>query len=222
MVGPTRQARERADQTSDYLWYASVGYPVLDVVVAGPLVHRDLGMTYQLSLMNLQAFSAVSVWAPSFHKTVGRTRPNVLGCAEKGPGYDDQCGSKGQYLSFPSGHAGVSMTGAGLSCAHHLQGHLYRSQVADGVACGAAVSVAATVGGLRITADRHWMSDTLVGAGLGFATGYGLPTILYYRPFWRALKRQNVATAPAPDGLLVTGIVAPLPGGAGAVVQGRF
>ena len=218
MVGRSRSAREDANKASDYLWYVAVVHPVLDVAVATPIAHRDFRMTYELSLMNLQAFSVVSLWSRIFHKTVGRLRPNALGCDAEGPDYDYQCGKKSQLVSFPSGHTGVSMTGAGLVCAHHLQGHLYRHPVADGLACGAAVGVASTVGGLRIAADRHWMSDVLVGAGLGFATGYGLPTVLYYHPFWRTRRR----TARRSDDLLVTGIVAPLPGGLGGVVQGRF
>ncbi len=222
MVGRTRQARESADEASDYLWYVSVAYPVADVVIAAPVVHRNATMTYERSLMNLQAFSVVSLWSRTFHKTVGRARPNTRGCASEGTEYDAQCGSRFQFYSFPSGHAGVSMTGAGLSCAHHLHGHLYGNSLADGAACATAVSVAATVGALRITADRHWMSDSLIGAGLGFATGYGLPTLLYYHPFWRRSNRRNVAGFAGKDGVLLTGVIAPLPGGWATVLQGRF
>ena len=33
----------------------------------------------------------------------------------------------------------------------------------------------------RVMADRHWASDTLFGAAVGFGTGYGLPWLLHYR-----------------------------------------
>jgi hypothetical protein len=35
--------------------------------------------------------------------------------------------------------------------------------------------------GARIMSDRHWASDTLFGAAVGFGTGYGLPWFLHYR-----------------------------------------
>jgi len=33
----------------------------------------------------------------------------------------------------------------------------------------------------RVTADRHYASDDLVGIAVGFGTGYGLPWLLHYR-----------------------------------------
>jgi membrane-associated phospholipid phosphatase len=35
-------------------------------------------------------------------------------------------------------------------------------------------------GVLRIMGDRHYLSDVLAGGALGFAFGYGVPTLLHY------------------------------------------
>jgi membrane-associated phospholipid phosphatase len=39
----------------------------------------------------------------------------------------------------------------------------------------------AATGVTRIVADRHYASDVVVGAAIGFAGGYGLPWLLHYR-----------------------------------------
>ena len=80
--------------------------------------------------------------------TTKRTRPN---------------GSNNK--SFPSGHTSTSFVGAGYFCAY------------DSKLCIPAVLIASSVGYLRIGADKHWLSDVLVGAGLGFAGGRLVPTI---------------------------------------------
>jgi membrane-associated phospholipid phosphatase len=68
--------------------------------------------------------------------------------------------------SFFSGHTSASFTGAGLMCA---QAHT--------AVCITSLVVASTTGYLRIAARKHWMSDVLVGAGIGFASGSLIPTL---------------------------------------------
>jgi membrane-associated phospholipid phosphatase len=41
----------------------------------------------------------------------------------------------------------------------------------------------ATTGAMRIASDNHWTSDVLVGHLTGYASGYLLPTLLYYQDF---------------------------------------
>src|SRR5690606_15741661 len=111
------------------------------------------------------------------HKLPGRKRPNAVGC-ESDPDYDEQCGEPAQNQSFFGGHTALSMTGAGLACAHHMHADLYGGGVADSVACGGAITIASAVMFMRQRADRHWMTDNLVGAAVGLSVGYGLPTLL--------------------------------------------
>ena len=62
----------------------------------------------------------------------------------------------GEAYSFPSGHAAKAFVGAELM------------RIEYGNAWGAgAYAMAGTVGVLRLYNDRHWLSDVLVGAGIG-------------------------------------------------------
>lgn len=68
--------------------------------------------------------------------------------------------------SFFSGHTSTAFVGAGAICAQ-----------ASKAGCIAALTIAGAVGYLRIAADKHWGSDVLVGAGVGYAMGKFVPTI---------------------------------------------
>ena len=183
LAADTRNAREQADVISDWLWRASVSYPVLDAAVT-PLVRGvDVESSWRLSLINLQSFVVASLLLRIPHKFVGRERPLTLGC-ERDLEYSEMCTSKQRFVSFYGGHLTISMTGAGLACAHHLHGQLYAGGLPDVLACSASIGVATAVGYFRMRADKHWLTDQLLGAVVGFASGYLLPTLLYYRP-WR-------------------------------------
>jgi membrane-associated phospholipid phosphatase len=42
------------------------------------------------------------------------------------------------------------------------------------------VVLATADGVLRIMGDRHYATDVLTGAAIGFGFGYGVPTLLHY------------------------------------------
>ena len=180
----SRSARRQADVHSDMAWYPSIAYPVAAAVIIPPLTGRGLDPAWQMTMMNIQVFAAASIAIRVPHKFVGRMRPNYQGCRED-PSYSPQCGTRAQVLSFYGGHSGISMAGAGLACAHHLHGQLFNDEVADALACGGAFALGFSVGIFRMQADKHWLSDVLLGDAVGFGIGYGLPTLFYYRPFWR-------------------------------------
>lgn len=71
--------------------------------------------------------------------------------------------------SFYSGHASAAFTSAGYICRYE-KSH-----------CGVALIVAGSTGYLRIAAGRHWLSDVLVGAAAGYATGHAIP--IYFKGF---------------------------------------
>lgn len=83
------------------------------------------------------AASTALVWTGKF--TVRSLRPN-----EK------------NYRSFPSGHTAVAFTGA----------ELVRLEYGWDWGLGA-YAVAATIGGMRIWRNWHWLSDVVAGAGIG-------------------------------------------------------
>lgn len=199
IAADTKTGREQADHWSDVFWYSSVAYPVLDALVAPTIRSRGVEISAQMTLMNFQSFMLVSLLIRMPHKWIGRLRPDAIGCASD-PTYTDHCGNDGLYVSFPGGHVAVSMTGAGLSCAHHMHAGLYGSTWADGAACGAALGAASLVGYFRMRADKHWLSDQLAGSLLGLFSGYLVPTLLYYHPFWQPHSQPRAAGASGASG----------------------
>jgi len=83
-------------------------------------------------------------------KTVGRLRPD---------------GS--EHVSFYSGHTSEAFLSAGAICIH-----------SNTEICVASLLAASGVGYLRIAADKHWATDVIVGAGVGYACGRYIPTLI--------------------------------------------
>lgn len=193
-VADTRTGREHAAKVSDHLWKGLIAFSVLDSF-ATPLVRGfDYESTFYMTLMNVQAYGAVSLLLRVPHKLIGRDRPLAVGC-ETDQEYAADCKTNGRFVSFYGGHLATSMTGAGLICAHHLHGHLYGNAVADSAMCVSAMSVASVAGYLRMRADKHWLTDQVLGAAVGLSSGYLLPTLLYYRPWEERQAKKPQKTA---------------------------
>lgn len=71
--------------------------------------------------------------------------------------------------SFFSGHTSAAFTSAGLICQ------------SDKDVCGLAVAGASLTGYLRIAGNRHWATDVLTGAAVGFIVGKQVPIL--FMPF---------------------------------------
>lgn len=177
----TKGGRQAARLGSDVLFYAAALYPL--VVEAGAIawVHeRNSDVAGQMALISLESLAVTQALVELSKKFVGRTRPLVAGCG-RDPQYDPACHSSNRYRSFPSGHAAVAFTGAGLVCVHQQRLHLYGEGRAANVPCYLALGVATMTGLLRIAADRHHATDVLAGALVGVLSGYLLPRLLHYR-----------------------------------------
>jgi membrane-associated phospholipid phosphatase len=176
----TRDGRTLAGDVSNVLWLGGTVEPfVIDLPVV-LLAHHQPGVAGQLLLMDLEATAVSSFVNNALLFETGRARPSYRGCLAD-PTYDKLCGTPGNNVSFPSGHVMSVATAAGLTCVHHRYLPLYGNDVADAGACvfmSLATLVTATA---RIMSDRHNASDVIVGGGLGFAIGYGLPWLLHYR-----------------------------------------
>lgn len=173
-----------------------------------PLARGSFDVALQTSLMNAESFALGSILTFTLYDTVGRARPAYVDC-QRGTAVGG-CGGT-MTASFPSGHIHEAFTAAGLSCAHHLYGHVYGSRVADVFACTRDLSLATVEALLRVMGERHWMSDVIAGGAIGFAFGFGLPVLLHYAHWSR--PRAPAILAPAP----LVG-----PGVAGLSVRGAF
>jgi len=143
-----------------------------------PLVRGSTSVAIQLPLMDFEAFALSSIVTFSMYDSIGRARPSYLDC-QRNPAFDPACDIS-PTASFPSGHTDEAFTSAGLSCAHHLNLPLYGGGPLDALACARDLTLATADGVLRIMGDRHYATDMLSGGAIGFAFGYGLPTLLHY------------------------------------------
>lgn len=170
--------RDLARTVSDWTAISAMSWAIAVDSLAVPLARGSAELSGQMLLMDTEAFSVSTLITTLIFKTVARARPSYAECA-KDPKYDPLCKLHATG-SFPSGHTNTAFTAAGLSCAHHLHVPLYGDRLADVLACVGTLTLATTTGTLRILGDRHYATDVLVGALIGFTIGYGMPTLLHY------------------------------------------
>jgi len=91
---------------------------------------------------------------------IGRHRPFL----NEGPYVFDGPSSKDEFFSLPSGHATVAFS---ISSA-------LAAEIDHPAATVALYSLATLTAVSRIYSDRHWLSDTFLGAAIGTACGYGV------------------------------------------------
>lgn len=174
----TRKHLATARFSSDVFALTTVTWVVGIDSLAVPVLRGKSDVAGQLMLLDAEAYAVSTLITNSIFKLVGRARPSYEDC-ENDPYFDSLCHIN-DTSSFPSGHANFSFTGAGLSCAHHLHLALYGNRAADILACSGTLALAGVTSGLRVLGDRHYVSDVLMGAMIGFAVGYGVPTLFHY------------------------------------------
>jgi len=183
--------RLRSFKDAERAWKMADTFGVTLVLIVGgldsviiPLARGDVDVAWQTSLMNGESFALGSLLTFTLYDTIGRARPGYAECRNET--LTIGCGGT-MTASFPSGHAHEAFTAAGLSCAHHLYGHLYQNRIADIFACTRDIGLATTEAVLRIMGDRHWASDVIVGSALGFGFGFALPVMLHYVKWTRVM-----------------------------------
>jgi hypothetical protein len=147
----------------DYTYHLSPLLPLFDALVVSTVGHSDSKLAGNLTGITLEAYSYSGVLSFIATETSARQRPD---------------GTTTQ--SFFSGHAAISATGAGLTCANHTRIPLWGNRVADISACVIASLNALTTATTRVVADRHYATDVILGTGVGFGFGYGVPVLLHY------------------------------------------
>jgi membrane-associated phospholipid phosphatase len=218
MVAETRASRERAGVISDFLTLAPQALAIVDASLV-PLATDDWNwdVMWQMTAINLQVIAVTGLLSRGGHRLVARERPDVAPCQDDA-GYHGLCFG-GPNASFPSGHTSAAFAGAALVCSHHMKLPLYGGGAAETAVCVGSLTMAAGSGVLRLTADRHYLSDVVVGAGIGAAAGFGLPLLLHYRGGESAKAGSEHAD---PNKLRVTLAPLPLAGGFGASAYGWF
>ena len=140
------------------------------------LIFEDLAVVGEAFALSFTTVNVLKV-------TVGRRRPFVWSGAEADPAvvvpYDEE---KDQNASFPSGHAAsafsIAVSGATIASMRRYK-HWRLAWLG--------LIPATAVPFLRVVADKHYMSDVLVGTAIGTAFGVAIP-LLVHNPRLRTLK----------------------------------
>lgn len=179
--GRTFKVQKTFDRMSNVGWRMMALFPYADLVLT-TAIHRSFDVAGQIALMDFDAltFSGLTYLAAS--RSTGRARPYRQDCASP----EDVTVTKGcdatvDNRSFYGGHAAAAFASAGLTCVHHQHLPLYGGGAVETWACLWALSVATATGVFRIVADEHYASDIIVGAGVGWFSGYVMPKLLHYR-----------------------------------------
>jgi membrane-associated phospholipid phosphatase len=174
----TRGARDTAASVGDVLLFSLITYPgLVDAGLDAGVGNHDSRMAGELFLANTQAFLVSAVAVLALKRLTGRKRPFQDECAADASA-DPGCNSSDSRSSFFSGHSAFAFTGAGLICAHHKGLELWGGMTPCYIAVGAAVITALT----RIMADRHYATDVVTGALVGWISGFVLTRSYQYRP----------------------------------------
>ncbi len=178
LLADTLDGQELAALWSDILVFSLAAYPNIDGVFAAGLARDEWTVGSQMVLLNVQSYALSTLVIGVAKRVIGRRRPGAGRCYDE-PDWSPEC-AKRSTKSHPSGHANAAFTGAGLACAHHLNMDLYGGGAADIAACATSLTVAATVATLRIVANKHYLSDIVVGTVVGLGFGYLLPVLAHY------------------------------------------
>lgn len=200
-----RSEREAAATVSDALIVGSIVHPVIvDNLLVTWLGRQSPEVAWQMFVINAQAYALTLSINSVTKRIAARGRPYADECVDD-PNYSAKCENNDRFKSFYSGHAAVTATGAGLLCAHHTQLELYGDPALDTATCVLGVTMTAATGALRIASDNHWTSDVLLGHLMGYASGYLMPTLLYYQEF--RIRPEPPHDTPRPQVALRTAVV---------------
>ena len=179
----TYGARATARDASDLLLSVTVTYPFLIDALIVTYWHRNSeDVAKQMTLIDLEALAVSSAFQGISTVLTSRERPYGRTCGSSDLPQDTiNCDSSGRYRSFFSGHTSLTFTVAGLTCMHHENLSLYGGGAADAIPCVAGLLAAGATGVLRVVSDQHYMSDVVVGALVGTASGIGIPWAFHYR-----------------------------------------
>ena len=176
----SKELRAHYELAGDIMWYSTELYTLVIDGLLVPLAfdNGNVDVAFQMTMINWQTLGLAGIITRIAHHTVPRARPMMYGCSEE-PGAAFPCGKAGP--GFFSGHVSMTTTAAALACAHHAALPLYGNKAADMITCGVLAASSVGVAVARISTDKHWFTDVLVGHMVGASVGFGMPWLLHYQ-----------------------------------------
>jgi len=181
--------RSKANTYSNLTGYVAAPLFGIGLTALGSLSGDDPGWG-QLIDDTMPIFETVAlsqVFTQIVKFSAGRQRPFVHFAAMPQP-HD-----KDDNLSFFSGHSALAF---GIATSAGMVAH-WRHAKAEPVIWAVGMSVAASTAYLRIAADKHYLSDVLVGSAVGVASGLTIPLLMR--------RDASVSVVPAPGGVALAG-----------------
>ncbi|NOJ93753.1 phosphatase PAP2 family protein [Corallococcus sp. CA049B] len=176
IAGSTEASRKRADTWSNIIGFAGLPLGLMGTQYA---VGRSSGASTEFfaqdATIMVQSAVLASVANQAVKFAVGRERPFVHVLPEEERGLTAHPNDNN--LSFYSGHTNLAFSlavSAGTVAA--MRGYKHQA-----IVWGVGLPLAASVGLLRMGADKHYLSDVLTGAVLGTAFGVAVPLLLHGR-----------------------------------------
>ena len=214
-------AKDTLDVIADVSFYGSMAFSAVDPLIVG-LAHEEAwDVSWQMLIMNAEAFAIVGAITWGSQVFVGRPRPYREECdtREEVANAPEACRDTDEgNRSFISGHFAAAVANAGLTCMHHLHLPLYGGGAPDIGVCGAMIVLAGLNGYGRVVNDNHYPTDAVLGLGVGLLAGVAVPYWLHYSEFDTSDHREDDAEPG------VRAVVVPTfqRSGAGLQVQGQF
>ncbi len=177
----TSAGRERADMISDGIQWGTFVFPLIgDAILTAWLWRDSPDVAWQMAAIDLEAMAMNAIVTLGSIRMFVRARPLADDCA-RDPSYSPLCQTQEENRGFPSGHLASVVMGASLICLHHGELDLWGGGAADTAICATAIAASGANAVLRLMAARHYVSDLVVGTGIGFALGYLVPWLLHYQ-----------------------------------------
>ncbi len=179
-----------ASRTSDVFAYALAPMAAygLDALAAN---HDGRLNDFWVDALLITEAMALSQFATQLVKiAVGRQRPYAhYGGGSQGPRDN---------ISFYSGHTSLAFS---LAVASGTVAQMRGYRLAPAI-WGTGLAIAATASYLRLAADKHYLTDTIAGAVIGSAFGFGIP-YLFHRPKSEGPPPVSISAAPTSGGAML-------------------
>lgn len=204
-------SRKAWEIAADIPFFSSFLWSATEPLTASLAGSWDLGT--QILLMNLEGYAVTASVLWTTQLVLRRRRPTDRPCDDPSitVGRNDRCDEPGTVRAFIGGHTATVATATALTCIHHIELGLYGSAFRDAVPCAVWIAGTAITFSGRSVTGSHYLSDNLLGLGLGTLAGL-VPWSLHY-------ARRAPVAAPSADLPAIRGIaVAPLGGDGSALM----
>jgi membrane-associated phospholipid phosphatase len=184
-------ARRWARDASDIALIINESWLFFDALVVAGWYRDSPEVGAQQALISTEVIAITAGFQGIVSYAASRERPYGRECGGEVPADARDCETRDRYYSFYSGHSSQTFAAAAVNCMHHAYVPLYGGGAADAAACAGMFTIAAGTAVLRVATDMHYLSDVLMGAALGTATGLLVPWALHYRHGARQEARQE-------------------------------